>query len=47
MAFLYYSQLKQIYSILNLEQYVAIAKTFLEINLTFLINLFISYFNLL
>ena len=31
---------------LNLEQYAEVSKTFLEINLTFLINLFTSYFNL-
>ena len=36
-----------LYSGLNLEQYTKDSKTFLEINLTFLISLFISYFNLL
>ena len=35
------------YSRLNIEQYDTTAKIFLEINLTFLIDLFISYFNLL
>ena len=35
------------YSRLNLKQYVMDFKTFLEINLTFLSSLFISYFNIL
>ena len=35
------------YSGLKLKQYTTIAKTFLEINLTFLTDLFTSYFNLL
>ena len=35
------------YSRLKLEQYTTTAKTFLEINLTSLIYVFISYFNLL
>ena len=33
------------YSRLNLEYYTTDSKTFLEIDLTFLISLFISYFN--
>jgi len=35
------------YSSLKLEEYTMNAETFLEINLTFLTNLFTSYFNLL
>ena len=33
------------YSRLNLEYYTTDSKTFLEIDLTFLISLFMSYFN--
>ena len=36
-----------IYSVLKPEQHTIAAKTFLEINLTFLIGLLIFYFNIL
>lgn len=40
-------EIYSIYSRLNLEWYAVTVKIFLEINLTFLIDLFISYFNIL
>ena len=39
--------LQDLYNRLKLEQYAVTTQTFLKINLTFLIGLFISYFNLL